>query len=137
MRIINILSLFLIFTTIITLSSCALTPDAVKSLDNTSKAYDKAIRWGNFDYARAMQVKPDNISDIERQRLKSIRVTSYKVISSNVSPDYTKAEFLVDIRYYSENSVVERVISDRQRWIYNEMNNSWKLETAFPAFKFH
>jgi len=137
MHIIKKSTLFLIVISILSLSSCSMTPDAADSFSKTAKAYEKAIRWGDFNYARALQLKPDKISDSKRRRLKGVRVTSYKTISRNMAPDFSQVELLVDIRYYIDTSAVERVISDLQKWVYNKKNAVWKLETSFPDFKFH
>ena len=128
----------LYFTISVTLiSSCSFTPEALDSLDKTLKAYEQSIRWRDFNFARALQKNPEEVSDFRRQRLKNIKVTSYKTINKIIAADFSKAELLVDIRYYYDNSVVERVIADRQRWIYDESIDRWQLDTAFPDFKFH
>lgn len=129
------ITLFLIFSTL--MSSCAYTPEALESLDKTLKAYDRAIRWGDYKFARVLQKKPVEVSDFQRQRLKSIRVTSYKIISKVIAPDYSRTDLIVDIRYYFESSAVERVITDRQSWIYDSEVDRWQLDSPFPDFKFH
>jgi len=132
--------LLLLFTasfSIFALSSCSFTPEALDSLDETLIAYERAIRWRNYNGARALQVKSMKISDYRRQRLKDLRVTSYKTIEKIIAPDYSKAELLVDIRYYYNNAAVERVLSDRQVWIYREASNRWLLKSPFPDFKLH
>jgi len=137
MRNISLLSLILLILSSFNLSSCSYTPEALESLDKTIKAYERAIRWRDFNFARALIKNPKEISDFTRQRLQNIRVTSYKVINKIITPDYSKTNLIVDIRYYYDNSVVERVITDRQTWIHDENLNRWQLETPFPDFKFH
>jgi len=126
----------LLFSMLI-LSSCSFTPEAFDSLDKTLKAYEKAIRWQDYKFARVFQLNPVEISDFQRQRLKSIRVTSYKVIHKVISHDFSKTDMLVDIRYYQDSSAVERVITDRQKWIYDAEADRWQLDSPFPDFKFH
>lgn len=138
MRKINSLFLSLLLSSVVlTGVSCAYSPKAFESLDKTLKAYERAIRWRDFDFARALQKNPQKVSDFKRLRLKNIRVTSYKVINKIISPDLSKTEVVVDIRYYSENSAVERVITDRQTWLYDDVKDRWQLDTAFPDFQFH
>lgn len=119
------------------LSSCSFTPEALDSLDKTLKAYEKAIRWRNYKFARRLQKNPVDISDYQRQRLKNIKVTSYKIIGKVIAPDFSKTDLIVDIRYYHDNSAVERVLTDRQAWVYEADANRWQLDSAFPDFKFH
>jgi len=125
--------LFSLFTT----SSCSYTPEALDSLDKTLKAYERAIRWGDFKFARELQKNPLEISDYQRIRLKSIRVTSYKIISKVIAPDLSRTTLIADIRYYLDSSAVERVITDRQTWLYDEKVDRWQLDSSFPEFKFH
>ena len=127
---------FIVFSTL-NLSSCSFTPEAYDSLDKTLKAYERAIRWQDYKFARVFQLKPVDISDSKRRRLKSIRVTSYKIIHKVIAPDYSKTDILVDIRYYYDSSAVERVITDRQKWIYDAEADRWQLDSPFPDFKFH
>lgn len=126
---------FLIFTSL-QLSSCSFTPEAYDSLEKTLEAYERAIRWRNYSGAQAFLLHPEEISDFKRQRLINIRVTSYKTIQQIIAPDYSKAELIVDIRYYYDNSAIERVLTDRQVWLYEEEMNRWRLDTPFPNFQF-
>lgn len=138
MRLVNPVFLFIFMSSVVlTGTSCSYIPDELESLDKTLKAYERAIRWRGYDFARSLQKNPEAISDAQRQRLKNIRVTSYKVINKTISADYSKTDLIVDIRYYFDNSVVERVITDRQRWLYDKDRNRWQLDTAFPNFKLH
>ena len=127
---------FLVFSTL-NLSSCSFTPEAFDSLEKTLSSYERAIRWRDYKFARAFQLKPVEVSDSRRQRLKSIRVTSYKIIDQIIAPDYSQSELLVDIRYYADSSAVERVLTDRQKWLYDAEADRWQLDSPFPDFKFH
>ena len=133
---ITFFSLFLFSLFSVQLTSCSYTPEAAELLNKTLQAYERAIRWRNYNGARAFHIDPEEFSDFKRQRLMNIRVTSYKTIGQNVAPDYTKAELIVDIRYYYDNSAVERVLTMRQTWLNNKENNRWRLESAFPDFRF-
>jgi len=116
--------------------SCSFTPEASESLNKTLQAYERAIRWRNYNGARAFHLEPEEFSDFKRQLLKNIRVTSYKTIGQNVAPDFSKAELIVDIRYYYDNSAVERVLTVRQTWLHEEDLNRWRLDSPFPDFRF-
>ena len=121
----------------LSLTSCSYAPKELESLDNTLVAYERAIRWRNYNGARALQVKPMKVSDFKRQRLKDLRITSYRTIEKVIAPDYSKAELLVDIRYYYDKSAIERVVTDRQLWLYNKKRNRWQLKSPFPDFKLY
>ncbi|VAW98479.1 hypothetical protein MNBD_GAMMA23-1513 [hydrothermal vent metagenome] len=133
----KLLLLLAIAFSALSLTSCSTIPDELDSLDKTLVAYERAIRWRNYNGARALQVKPMKVSDFRRQRLKELRITSYKTIEKVIAPDYSKAELLVDIRYYYDKSAIERVLTDRQVWLYNEKSNRWQLDSSFPDFKLY
>ena len=119
------------------LPSCSFTPEALDSLDKTLKAYERAIRWRDYKFARNLQKNPVDISDYQRQRLKSIKLTSYKIISKLIAHDFSKTDLIVDILSYYDHSAVERLLTDRQTWLYEPDIDRWQLDTAFPEFKFH
>lgn len=129
-----ILAFYLLF--LFSLSSCSFTPTEYDSLDKTLKSYERAIRWRNYDFARAFHIKPADVSDYKRQSLQGIRVTSYRIIEQVIAPDYSKADIIVDIRYIQDSSATERVLTNRQKWIYDAQAERWQLETPFPDFKF-
>lgn len=131
-----VFGLICVFSSALLLGGCSTTPKELETLDETLQSYERAIRWGNYPLAVAFQEKPKNLPDWERHALKNIRVTSYRVISQEVDPEMTEAKILVDIRYYFDNSAIERVLTDRQVWIYKENQEKWLLTTAFPKFKY-
>ncbi len=134
---IKLLLLLVATFSVLNLTSCAFPPEAENSLDKTLVVYERAIRWRNYNGARALQLTPMKISDFKRQRLKGLRITSYHTIEKVIAPDYSKAELLVDIRYYYDRSAVERVLTDRQTWVYDKQHDRWRLESPFPDFKLH
>ena len=133
----RLLALFAATFSALSLTSCLYAPKELDSLDNTLVAYERAIRWRNYNGARALQVKPMKVSDFKRQRLKELRITSYRIIEKVIAPDYSKAELLVDIRYYYDKSAIEKVVTDRQLWLYDKKRNRWQLESPFPDFKLY
>jgi len=118
------------------LSSCSSTPKELETLDETLQSYERALRWGNYPLAVIFQKKPKQLPDWERHALKGIRVTSYRAINKDVNPEMTEAKILVDIRYYFDTAAIERVLTDRQVWTYNDDHEKWYLTTPFPKFKY-
>lgn len=104
--------------------------------DETSRAYGRAIRWGQYEEAFAFKRladKEDNLPDFADYR--QIRVTSYKVKKTRISEDFSKVLQIVDIQYYRMSNVTVKNFSDRQKWEYNEKENRWYLTSELPDFE--
>lgn len=105
--------------------------------DETSRAYDRAIRWGEFEEAYAykkLSDKDNTLPDFTEYR--QIRVTSYKVKKTIVDEEgFTKVLRVVDIQYYRMSNVTVRTIIDRQKWEYNAEKDRWYLLSELPAFE--
>lgn len=103
--------------------------------DQTARAYERAIRWSDFQNAFAMLRTPPGSQAPDLGRLRDIRVTSYETRAVRPSPDGSTIEQLVEIRYVSVNSMVERSLTDLQQWVYAEDEKRWYLQGGLPAFR--
>jgi len=105
--------------------------------DETSRAYDRAIRWGDYEEAYAfinLSDQDENLPDFAEYR--QIRVTSYKVKKTIVDEEgFSKVMRIVDIQYYRMNNVTVKTFIDRQRWEYNQEKDRWYLMSELPAFE--
>jgi hypothetical protein len=105
--------------------------------DKTSRAYDRAIRWGEYEEAFAFKKwsdKENRLPDFAEYR--QIRVTAYKVKKTIVDEEgFSKVMRFVDIQYYRMSNVTVKTFIDRQKWEYNEEKDRWYLMSALPAFE--
>jgi hypothetical protein len=115
------------------LHACATQSDVQRHLDDTLRAYERALRWEGLDKAASFQKNPQTIGDRERRRLKHIQITAYNILSASYTP--TRATQLVEIRYYNDLNVVERTYTDRQTWEYDKGRQRWYLVSALPRLK--
>ena len=105
--------------------------------DKTSRAYDLAIRWGEYENAFSF-LKPsdqnDGLPDFEDYR--QVRVTALKVKNTIVDKESLSiAERVVDIQYYRMSNVTVKHLQNRQVWEYDEEENRWYLISGLPVFK--
>ena len=103
-------------------------------LEQTLYAYQKMVRWNEFETAARFQ-KPGSAAPPANRDLTNIRVTSYEVVAAPVSTASGHAQQTVQIRYYHQDSAVEKTITDRQEWSYDSAAKRWYLTTGLPAFK--
>jgi len=119
---------------LLSLGGCASTPESIEQLDTTWKNYEKAMIWGEYSYCMgAHKGKP--ISELTRERLKHIKVTSYEVMNRKVVPDGTAATQRVQIKYYNKAYAVIRSMVVAQDWAYDEKSKQWFIISPFPKFK--
>ena len=115
---------------------CAGFSDRGKSLDKLTRAYEKHIRWGKFEEARAFQKGPQEfLTDSERRRLQNIRVTGYDMLNSHVSEDQSTAVLMVRIRYFNDEYAIEKTFIDQQKWQFDEEGEHWFLVSPIPSFR--
>ena len=116
------------------LGACASVPEELEILDNTLKNYEKAMLWGEYNYILTSH-KGDKITSYQREKLKSIKVTSYDVLRSKLLPGGMKFVQKVDMKYYNRSYGVLRSIRVDQEWVYEVERNAWVVLTPFPNFK--
>lgn len=105
--------------------------------DETSRAYDRAIRWGEFEEAytyKKLSDRDNKVPDLEEYR--QIRVTAYKVKKTIVDEQSFKRVLrIVDIQYYRMSNVTVKTFVDRQKWEYDEEQKRWYLVSELPSFE--
>lgn len=104
--------------------------------DDTSRAYLRALRWGEFEAAYGFKRLPgitDKLPDF--QELSDIRVTSYRVKQTVISENEMIVMQIVDFQYYRMRNVTVRTITDRQKWEYDKEKERWYLLSDLPNFE--
>ena len=104
--------------------------------DRTSRAYDRALRWGQYEEAFAFikMTAPDSPApDFEDYR--QIRVTAYKVKQTIIDESYSKVMRIVDIQYYRMSNVTVKNLTHHQKWEYDEAEDRWYLISELPVFE--
>jgi len=105
--------------------------------DETSRAYDRAIRWGEYEEAFAFKKLSDKDNKLpDFSDFRQIRVTAYKVKQTVVDEkSFSKVLRLVEIQYYRMSNVTVKNLIDHQQWEYNEAQDRWYLISGLPVFE--
>lgn len=123
-----------LFLIVLALTACAFSTEQARMFERSTLAYERALRWGDFNKALAFhQGRDDPLGEQERQRLKQIRMTSYDTIYAQRVAE-NEIEQIVEVKYYLEDQVVERSMSLKQVWHYDKDKQAWYLSSPFPAF---
>ncbi len=126
----------LIILLMLGLSACGSMSDTAYKLDNTMFAYERALRWGDYDVAYSAHINEKGpLSAEQRKNLKRFRLTGYKVTQTKFAADEKHATQLVELRYYNEENVRERSLNHVVEWEYDPAGNHWQITSPFPAFK--
>ena len=108
----------------------------MEQLDQTTQAYEQAIRWSEFDYAMIF-LEPSEIEENppDESFYKRIKVTEYKVKKTAFSEDEAQAIQIVEISYYKIDNVIVKSFSDHQLWEWDTKDKRWYLKSGLPAFE--
>jgi hypothetical protein len=104
--------------------------------DDTSRAYIRALRWGEYEAAYGFKRPPginDKVPDFED--LRDVRVTFHRVKQTIISEDQMIVMQIVDFQYYRMRNVTVRTITDRQKWEYDKEKERWYLLSDLPHFE--
>ena len=128
-----------LFLVLLIFGCAGLQPEKDKMLlfDKTTRAYDLAIRWAEYEDAFAF-IKPsgqdDKLPDYEDYR--QVRVTAVKVKNTIIDKkSLSIAQRIVDIQYYRMSNVTVKNLQDQQIWEYNEEEKRWYLVSGLPVFE--
>lgn len=130
---------YTVFVLVLLIFGCAgiKTGQQMSLFDKTSRAYDLAIRWGEYEEAFAFKKLSDEDNKLpDFAEYRQIRVTSYEVKKTIVDEkSFSKVLRIVDIQYYRMSNVTVKNFIDRQKWEYNEEEDRWYLTSGLPAFE--
>ena len=108
----------------------------MEQLSETTRAYEQAIRWSEFDYAMIfLEPSEREKNPPDESFYKRIKVTAYKIKKTAFSDDETQAIQIVEISYYRIDNVIVKSFSDHQLWEWDTEDRRWYLKSGLPAFK--
>ena len=117
------------------LAGCA-SADRSHRLMESTHGYEARVRWGDFAGALSF-VHPSARPDPQRlsfvlQRFEQIRVTGYAPVGRAPSADANTYSVVMELRIVNRHTLTERVLQDRQEWLYEEATGRWWLMTGLP-----
>ena len=107
-----------------------------KKFERISSAYEKFIRWSDFEEAVLYlndTAKKKNPPDLKK--LRHIRVTAYEVKRTTLIKDQSQVSQIAEIQYYRDDSNVVKTVTDNQLWEYDTTSKKWYLSSGFPVFE--
>lgn len=126
-----LVKLFILSLVFTGLSAC--TTKREQTFEATIRAYEQVIRWRNIEKVNQFRKKPLVFSNVARERLKNIKVTKYEIVSIENDSQLSKI-VNVSIKYYHEQYARERMVSDRQKWHFDEATEHWYISSPIPEF---
>lgn len=125
----------ILFIAIMLLPACATTADHMDRLNISLNAYEKAIRWGDFETAYAMHQWGLEGQPALPEQLPHIRVTHYEIKDRHFDKPTMTARQTATIRYYNAESSRVRTLKNEQQWEYHKDNKRWYQTSKPPVFE--
>ncbi|MGD2100006.1 MAG: hypothetical protein PVG35_20720 [Desulfobacterales bacterium] len=111
------------------------TGEKMSQFDETSRAYLRAIRWGEFEAAFAFKKLTDRNEELpDFEDYRTVKVTNYKVKQTIISEDKSKIIQIVDFQYYRMKDVTVKNLIDRQKWEWDPEQEKWFIYSNLPDF---
>ena len=129
---------WILFVLVLLIFGCAQVQkrEQMHLFDDTSRSYDLAIRWGEYEEAFGFKKLSDTdvkLPDFAEYR--QVKVTSYKVKKTIVDEkSFSKVLRIVDIQYYRMSNATVKNFIDRQKWEYDKELDRWYLVSGLPVF---
>ena len=125
-----------IFVALILTASCSSVPAEFEQLDRTMFAYERALRWQNYDTVIAFHKNEyQNLTQEKRKFLKKFRVTAYDEVYRKLENEGQSATQVVEIKYYNNEYAVIKNMTLKNQWTYDKTSGRWFLTNPLPAFK--
>ena len=118
------------------LLACASTQDELYMLDKSFMAYERALRWQDYDVVLAFHKNERHkLTTEKRKYLKQFRVTSYNVVYNKIESGNRQASQVIELKYYKNDSVTIRELTINNKWEFDEATKHWQLTNDLPDFK--
>jgi hypothetical protein len=109
---------------------------ADKALQDSLKSYELAVRWNDFE-AASSSLDPltveagESFSNEDETYYKGFQVSGYRVKAAMLIDPQTFGQ-RVELRVIEQDTQIERLVIDRQRWRYDPESKRWWLTTGLP-----
>lgn len=129
--------LALVVLAIALLAGCAATGgQRDRSLEETLLAYEKAIRWGEFNTA-AQFLHPEHMptpseGELMMKRYEQININGYVVKSQSPTSDENTYLQTAQVSFENRHNGRVRSINDPQVWRWEQAAERWMLTSGLP-----
>lgn len=117
------------------LAGCAGMSESMEKFRDTTMAYERALRWGNYDMALAAHKDSKPMSESERKRLTKYHVSSYRILSNDIQDNQNRISQMIELRFYNEENAIERKMNVPLEWVHDKDTGAWRITSPFPVFK--
>lgn len=128
---------FLIVGVIFFTAGCATITEKnrMAGFEEISKAYERIMLGSKFETAHGFTDPKSVRKGIEFTAYKGIKIVEYRVKEGWVSDDKLVVNQIVEMKYYRIDRLVVRTIRYEQLWKYDDLKNTWLLQTGLPELK--
>jgi hypothetical protein len=128
---------FLVVMAVFFTAGCTTIREKIRLSDfeEVSKAYEQVMLDSDFESAYGF-TNPDVVrSETDFTAHEDIKIVEYQVKNRQVSRDNIEVNQTVKIKYYKIRSPIVRTMRYDQLWKYDDVKETWLLQTGLPEFK--
>jgi len=122
---------------VVLLAGCAYwgNQERQSSFDKTSRAYEKAMEWSNYDALHGLVRMPEGSKPFDPSVYKNFKVTAYKARGGAGSIESGIVTRTAHISYVWLPRMSERSLTVQEVWEYSEKEKRWYLKNGLPEFR--
>lgn len=109
------------------LGACATQGDIMDKLNTTLRAYEKAVRWAQFEEVYSYHKWQSGQQADLPANMRNIRVTKYQSSGQKFDQKENIMKQTLTLRYYNTDDVTERRLKHQQEWKYFPDTKRWYL----------
>ena len=111
-----------------------------EDLHSSVREYNDLVRQNEFDKAKFfVYEKVREEFEVRAQAAKSVKVSDYRVLSTDYETGKGEEIIEVNFNYYIPPSNILKTVVDRQKWSFvyvkDEERKRWRLMTPLPEFR--
>lgn len=125
--------IFLLFPLI---ASCGTMAAKREQCEASIRAYNKMIRWKEYDDAEKAVVRENRPEFTRRLEGMKSQIADYRIKSMSCDAEKGEAEALIEYDYFIPPSTTLKTTEDTQKWHYfsTEVPGGWRVVTPLPGF---
>jgi hypothetical protein len=112
-----------------------------EEFEKSYKDYNRMLRWDEVATAGMLYTEPEGKNEFIKSaadiKKSAVSITEYRILTTECLADKGTGEVVTEFNYYIMPSNRIKTVTDRQSWVYREINGnkSWKIKSALPRFE--
>ena len=97
------------------------------------------LRWQEVENAGMTYIEPEQRDEFmkgaESLKRRGVTLTDFRILTFECLPERKSGDVVAEFDYYILPSNRIKSVTYRQKWVYEDDLDSWKLKSGLPAFE--